>query len=711
MSCFDDLIDVPDSIKRQIQEAKDPKVALDDLKKENARKKNNLEMQLQTQKKLMGLVENHPAGAEVGLRSILTNDLTAIANNSNVEYRQKALQGLVESRMFELKEKLSTTKFGFSRDKELGKDFVRAVFNEESSETARKLANQWGEASEFMRTRFNAHGGNVGKLEYGYIPQAHDRIAIGRTGKDEWVNFIRPLLDEEDLDLDYIYETIATGGLNKLKEGASKVGNGKSVANKNAEHRILHFKDADSWIKYQEKFGNPDPMAAIDNHIRSFTNDMALVEVMGPNPQNMFETLKVQVKKEQHKKGKKGAFDSYTDAIWNVVSGKVDNDLDGINKLGTAAQTVRAVNTATMLGSATLSSITDLGSLIVNTKYNNMSTFKVLGDFVKNFSVKNQEDAIRAGLGADVFNSEVTRRFSELGSGFWAKASEALMRATGMNIWTEAARKAFQAEYMHKLLNGRDIKSLSTEEHIKLLEEVQTEAAYAVLMPGARTRALTTAGKEKGTGLGELARTGTQFSSFVITFMTQHGARMFKQGTSSSKISYGVSLLTMSTLLGAGAMMLKDASKGYTARKGHPLDTDSDIEDTGKFWAAAMVQGGGMGIIGDLIFSDQTRYGNSAAPTLLGPTSSLIEDTVKLTSGNLQEAIKGETTNFGSEVVDYANRHANPVNTFYTKALIEQYIARNLKIFLDKEYERKERRKLRKRKKEYGQEKFEWLQN
>ena len=118
MSCFDDLIDVPDSIKRQIQEAKDPKKALSDLKAENARKKKNLEMQLQAQKKLMALVKNHPEGAEVGLRSIITNDLTAIANNSNVEYRQKALQGLVESKMFELKEKLSTTKLGFSRDKE-----------------------------------------------------------------------------------------------------------------------------------------------------------------------------------------------------------------------------------------------------------------------------------------------------------------------------------------------------------------------------------------------------------------------------------------------------------------------------------------------------------------------------------------------------------------------------------------------------------------
>lgn len=672
------------------------------------RKKELLVKTKEAQARLFNTIANHPEGQEVGLRAVLSQDMYGKATNSNVFYRQKALQGLVESKIYDLKENLSTTNLGFSRNKELGRDFIRAVFGEETIDPmASKMAKQWDEASEWMRTRFNEYGGNLGKLNYGYLPQSHDRTALQKIGKDEWVNFIQPLLKDSDIDLDYTYNTIASGGLNKVKEGS--VGKGKSIANKHSDPRALHFKDADSWIKYQEKFGNADPMAAIDNHIRSLTTDMSLVEIMGPNPTHMYDTLKTKVDKDMvGKKGKE--WRAYTDSLWNVVNGKVDNDLAGIGTLGTSSQVLRAVNTATMLGSATLSAISDLGSLMVNTAYHGLNPFKVAKTFVKSMKISNQEDAIRAGLGADVFNSEVSKRFSELGQGFWAKASEAVMRATFMNIWTEAGRKSFQTEYMHKLLKGRALKDLSEPELLRMLEEVQEQADYAVLTPTARTRAITTAGREKGTGIGELARQSTQFQSFTITFMQQHGARVLMQGTLGSRIAYGSSLLTVSTLLGGVAMMAKDAAKGYTPREGaNVFDEDVKVEDNAKFWSAAALQGGGAGIFGDLFFSDQTRFGAKFAPGIGGPTGGVIEDTIKLTVGNLQQAIKGKDTNLGSEAVEYANRHANPANLFYTKLLIDKYLVRNAKMFLDEDYERAERKKLRKRKKEYGQEQFEWL--
>jgi hypothetical protein len=733
----DCLKGVPEEVSNFIKKAKDPQEALEQLKVENARRRKLTAMTQQAQKKLMGVIQNHPEGPEAGIRSIFANDMYGKATNSNVEYRQKALQGIAESYMPELKEKLSTTKLGFGRDKELGRDFIRAVFGDENvSDTAKRLAKEWGGASEFMRTRFNQYGGKIGKLE-GYLPQSHDRVTLQKMGKQVWIEYIRPLLkNSEDLDLDFIYDTLATGGLNKVKEGAA-MGKGKMIANKSADHRVLHFKDADSWIQYQEKLGTPDPLASIDDHIRRMTTDMSLIEIMGPNPKNMFESLKTVVSKEQVGKTKKG-FDSYTEAIWNVVSGKVDNDLDAIGKLGTAMQTLRGVNTATMLGAATISAASDSASLFVNASYHGMNPFKTMVKLVKNLKVKNQEDAIRLGLGADVFNSEVTRRFSELGQGFWAKASEGLMRATGMNIWTEAGRKAFQTEFYHHLatlkknyktgkvpndFQGRftpdefkklNFDNLEVEQQIKILEVVQEQADYAVLMPTARVRAITTFGIEKGTGAGELARTGTQFQSFVLTFMQQHGARMFMQGTAGSRIAYGSSLIALTTLIASAAMTAKDMAKGYTPREGFDVtDEKIDTKQKVKFWSAALMQGGGMGIFGDLLFSDATRYGNSPIPTIAGPTSSVIEDAYKLTVGNIQEALDPdkENTHFGSEAVDFINRHANPTNTFYTKLLTERYIARNLKILLDEDYERTEARKLRKREREYGQEQFEWLQD
>jgi hypothetical protein len=365
-----------------------------------------------------------------------------------------------------------------------------------------------------------------------------------------------------------------------------------------------------------------------------------------------------------------------------------------------------------MLGSASLSAITDLGGLFVTARRNKISVAKVMVNFAKNFSVKNQDDAIRAGLGADVFNSEVSKRFSELGQGWWAKASEALMRATFMNIWTEAARKSFQTEMMHKILDGRKISDLSVDEHIRMLERVQEETAYAVLTPGAGTRAITTAGKAKGTAVGEIARTTTQFQSFMLTFMEMHGSRMLLQGSKGSRVAYAANLFTVMTILGGVAVMMKDAAKGYDPRRGSPLSEDQEPEDILKFVIESAAQGGGAGIIGDLIFHDQTRFGGSAVPTLLGPSASIIEEgVVKLGVANFQKAMAGDETHIGSEAIDFLNRHANPTNTFYTKAIMEKYVFRNIKLLLDEDYEKAERRKLRKRRKEYGQEQFEWLQD
>ncbi len=712
--CIDLLKDVPEYIQKQIREAEDPKAKVAELKADLARKKDLVVKTQAAQIKLFSLLEAHPGGPTVALRAIMTNDLTAKANNSNIEYRQKALQGIVESKMPELKEKLSTTKLGYDRDRALGADFIREVFGEDTGNAmAKRMAKEWGEASELMRTRFNEYGGNIGKLDYGYIKQSHDADKIRATDPEEWKNFIEPLLrdDMADLDFKYIYETISTGGLNKVKEGSASIGKGKAVANKNAEERILHFKDADSWMKYQKRFGTEDPMASIDDSVRSMTMDMSLIEIMGPNPTHMYETLKV--KRDQMRgAGKHSEYDSYTDAIWNVVSGKVDRDMEGIAKLGGVMQYVRGINTATMLGGATLSAISDVGSLLVNTVYHGINPFKIAKQFIKHFNPQKHDDAIRMGLGADVFNSSITARYTELaGQNFWSKASEGLMRATMMNIWTEAGRKAFQVEYMHKLLKGRKATDLPTDELIKMLEKVNQEADYAVLMPTARTRAITTGGREKGSFAGELARTATQFQSFPIVFMQQHGSRMFRQ-TGATGLAYGASIAIISTMLGSIAMMAKDASKGYTQREGaNVFDEDVPVKDNAKFWMAAATQGGGFGFLGDLLFSDQTRYGNSPIPSALGPTAGIVEDLAKLTIGNGQQAVAGEDTHFGSESVNFVNRHMNPTNAFYIRWATENYIARSLKIMLDPNYEKAERTKERKRKKEYGQEPQEWLQD
>ncbi len=726
-----DCNDIPVYIRQAMEASDDKAKTIIQLRDANVRAKELLALRVEKHEKLDKLITSHPKGFMAGLDAIISNDTWAKAQNSNVEYKQKALQGYAEKFIPTLKQELSTTMWGMKRDKELGRSFVRAVIDGDTTNPkASKMAGEAKKMLDFTRERFNRFGGDIGTLRTGkgYLPQSHDAVAIRNTPKDEWVKFATPLLSDLNrmdiergaLDMDYVYDTIATGGLNKIKEGGAGGGvRGKSVANKHAEERVLDFKDGDSWIAYQERFGGNDPMAALDNHIRSMTTDMALIETLGPNPDNMFATLADQVVARRTLAGDKNpSFGmGHTKDMYEVISGKVDRDT-GDFAFAPALQVGRAINTATLLNSAALSTVTDPLLASFTAGYRGMNPMDTMGGYVKNIArsgaKRTFEEEQLMGLGADVFSSQVTRRFSELGAGFWARASEAVMRATMMNVLTESARMSFKAQYFKKLLGKRKIADLTPDEHIKLLEAVQQESDYAVVMGNSRARAWSTAGAPKGSAEGEIRRSTTQFMTFPATFMVMQGSRIFRQGNFGSRAAYAAGLFTVLTMGGGVAMTLKDASKGYGVRKGwNPFDEDNDPKDIGKFWAAAATQGGGIGIVGDFMFSDVNRFGGGGGVTALGPTMGGLGEFGKLTYGNVQQAFDPEVknTHFGSELVNFTNRHANPVKAWYTQALWENYVIRSLKIMADEDYEKAERRKLKKRRKEYGQEQFEWLQD
>lgn len=747
MGCTDG---VPQELLDEARNAQDKTAWIRDKKLENARKYKLMKMTKAKQEELYNLLDEHPEGAISALNSMLSGDIYKKATGSNVEYRTHAIVGQTHAKFVDLIEELSTTKFGFDRNKALADDVVKELFGDTTGNAkAKNLAKQWEEASEFLRKRFNDAGGTIGKLEKWGMPQSHNQVKVARADVDDWIDFIKPLLkNADDLDLRRVYDTISTGGMNKMRKGAldaskPRIGGGKMKANTHTDPRVLSFKDGESWLTYQKKFGEEDPLSTMLDHVRLMSNDIAMVEVLGPNPDNMFKTLMKEVEyRDAMGEGTKRSLSSKLmeadpEKLYAIVSGRVDTSAANTMLSREASEvlgTLRNIQTATKLGSAQLSAVSDLGTLAVNVKYHGMSLSKVMKTFGKNFNISNQKEAARMGFSADVFNSSISSRYNETAKGWSAKTSEAVIRAQGMAIWTEAARKAFQTEFYNHLrhlkteLKGMpdifkeygwkqkdfdklDFDNLDMQQQTRLLEMVNQEADYAVMMPTARARVLTTWGAEKGTVAGEISRFGMQFKSFPVTFMIQQMSRSFLQGSFISRAKYAAAMTIATTIMGGIAVMAKDAAKGYTPRDGSPLSENQDAKDMGKFWAAAITQGGGLGIFGDYLFSDQNRYGGSGAPTLLGPAGGTLESAGKLTVGNIQEVIQGKDTHFGSELVDFVNREVNPLNLWYSKALIEYYVTDNIKSFLDPDYDKAKRRRAKKRKKEYGQEKYEFLQD
>ena len=159
----------------------------------------------------------------------------------------------------------------------------------------------------------------------------------------------------------------------------------------------------------------------------------------------------------------------------------------------------------------------------------------------------------------------------------------------------------------------------------------------AVIQPDAETLAIMRQGTQAGTAYGELLRFIGQFKSFGVAFTQKilgrevygYGSDSIGQGLSNLQGIRGLAnVILMTTLFGYGAMASKDLIKGRNPRD--PRDF--------KTWAAAMIQGGGLGIYGDFLLGETDRFGGDLLSKLAGPVPGLISDVDKIRSA----AMRGE---------------------------------------------------------------------
>ena len=418
MASFKECIDLALSDKRisadvarQILSAEDQNAAIDDVLGNLSRQRREGAIQAVRIHEASKNMESHPKGLYDGLTSLMTKDPTGEAGYKNVEYLGKYYEGKYHSMFAEAMSHFKTRMLGFSQDEEGLNKLVKAIYGESIDDPQiQRFAQEWLDVTEVMRKDFNVRGGDISKNERWFMPQHHDARAIEKMGLEEWKTYIRPLLDTDfmfddagrpltsqgqlfdqvDEALDSVYETITTHGLNKVKE--LKVPRlGKKLSRKGSERRFLYFKDADSWIAYQNKFGRGDVFTTLTDHINSVANDVALMEVFGPNPETTFRALKA---KAEGQKALTNRQKYFSESIYNVVSGKVNQgELTGVADF---MQTTRNLLTSAFLGKAFLSAISDTGFEAITSKYNNIPAFKVVNRKLSLLNPANEADRVFA---------------------------------------------------------------------------------------------------------------------------------------------------------------------------------------------------------------------------------------------------------------------------------------------------------------------------
>lgn len=595
---------------------------------------------------------------------------------------------------------------------QMTRDLAVEVFARGEGGTGNKLAVQaakaWGTTIETMRQRFNNAGGDIGRLEYGYLPQASDQGRVLAAGKDAWVAKTLPRLDRSrylhpdgrqmtDADLTQFlgatWETLSSGGLNKIEPGQYR-GTG-ARANRGSDHRQLHWKDGQAYVEYMSEFGAGSMYDAMTSHISGLSRDIGLVERYGPNPEHQFRVQDDIAKKDA---GHDRRAVDMPQAYWNVLSGKSGAVQNA--SLARVASDIRNLNVASKLGRAVWASISDIPTYFVTAGYNRLPYWQALKNIGAQFDGNTREFLTAHALIAESMVSDLNRFSGDHIRNNWSgKVANSVMKLSFMNAWTDNLRRAFQMTMMgglgkmagkswgdltawdrshlgrkgiteadwdiltqvqpteyrgQKYLTPESIMATGHENAEQLVSKVlgliRDESEYAVINPDLFARsAQTWGGKQAGTVGGELARSVMQFKSFPIAMISRHFRRMIDapRGVDgapaiANRLAYSTAVMLGTTIAGGIAFQIKEMLSGRD-----PIGVD-----TGRFWTEALLQGGGLSIVGDLLFQDPREtpggFTGNFLGSVAGPTAGTLGDVFGLVSENAWRAATGDDLNIGA---------------------------------------------------------------
>lgn len=760
---------LPKEVQRLLNSADDPNALLDEYVTTLTMQKKEAAFQAVRLAQAFDDAAGHPEGLYQGIESLMVLDRTMKAGYENVDSLSNYYDAMFQARAAEILFRFRRKGLGFFMDEAGLAKFIRAIYGETTDDaTINSLAKQWIDLTETIRRVKNRNGASISKNERFLLPQNHDARAIKKMGKDVWKEKIRPMLDAnqmrddagnllsrtqmEDL-LDYVYDSITMHGLNKVKDlTVPKLG--RKLSRRGSERRILYFKDAESWMSYQKEFGKGDIFTTLTDWVSSNAHDTALLRRMGPNPNQTYDALVAMAKKEDAFTGrtKLGLPKSQgiLDAIFNVVSGKT-NPVE-MNTVAQIGMVQRNIISAAYLGGAFLSAIGDIAFLKLTRQYGNIPTQKIMARYFSLMNPANEADrlaAARSGIIAEeaIDRAHAANRIADVyGTGMSMRMADFVMRASLLKPHTESLRKAYAMEFSGMLadnfgkkfddldsdllkafevygigpsewsrfsktpkmdIRGAQFADFTQPGGLKFHQMVMSEVDYAVPSPDSKIRAMTTGGLQRGTIPGEVWRSAMQIKSFPLTVASLHFNRGAFQATTGQKVGYITQLMVYTTVLGGIALQAKDLAAGRDPR----AVFDEEGVPKKEFLLASMAQGGGASLIGDFLYSDQTRYGHSFFKTAAGPIATTLDDTIQYTIGNAQEIIS-EGIEAGSLKEGFQKSRMGPE----TVKLLEQYtpsiwqvnLLKNslfdqMEMAADPDAQKKYRRLIQKRAKEYNQ--------
>lgn len=501
--------------------------------------------------------------------------------------------------------------------------------------------------------------------------------------------------DKRDTILRHTYQGIINEGFDR---GDPAQFHGTSLGNRLNRDRFLYYKDADAYLNMQDKYGAGNFYDQTIGMVESMAKDISILKTFGPGPDSMKEFTKrvggirASELNNAAKVGSKNVIEKYKraeklfDREYQIHSWHTPT-ADG-NRAVQAFATIRQTAVTALLGKSLFTNFfTDLANASIMKRVVGLPQVSVFRSYAKDFLSSSRAKAEAAQLGVIQDNMlslvaarvryfgsldgpAVTRRISDLTYrlGLVSYHTQVHRNSQGKQLlgqWANFAGTRFDdlpfAPFLIEshitpedwdafratpLTDVRGAKFLTPVSMFTAGDDAQKKIAekFAAAMQlfqrvqvpdtSLRSRAALGESIDPNSVAGQSVRTMSSLMSFPVALWFEQVHRIAALPNIRDKVALGAAYFTAMTIAGMAVVQAKDIITG-----GYNPDSIKDPQ----FLLRSAQAGGGLGVVGDLIFNSINQNNSSRANS--NPTFDWLDKARKLTLGNM---IKG-VTNYGAE--------------------------------------------------------------
>lgn len=560
-----------------------------------------------------------------------------------------------------------------------------------------------------------------------------------------------------------VYDVKVTDGAVKIDPSKFR-GNGVALGDKISQNRFVHYKNADGWLEMHNAFGDGSVFDVLSRHVRKMAHDTAMVRTFGPNPELAKENIKSMVRKYASKYGHVEVANAETilkntfDPMFDVYSHHNPMNPDALmpNIVGGLTNIIHSA----FLGSSSLLALTgDMTTTVLSRAATGLNLFGGMSYYIKALATDREfmrELSTQSGFIMDEYISGIVgiTRYSSMatyGPLITKRLSDTVMRASLLSGHTVALRNANKLEFagllfrykdkafddlpFQKLLTSHGITAtdwndfvtnvlphspkkglnflrpidvfdskLPAKNNLALYEKFQgmiNEQARNAVPEAMVSSAVVLKGSSRPDSLrGLLLHSFATLKNFPVTYFMLFSRLGMLSPSVKGRMSFYAGTAAAMTFAGALAVQMKELSQGR----------DPARMDTPEFYGKAALAGGGMGILGDFLFSGINQYGQGLEDVTAGPLVGFGSDLRALTFSDMADYVKavrkGESFEFKlpEKMVQFAKRYTPGTNIWWLRAPLERQLWDRLEELADPDIYNKRMRKVINQQEMYGNE-------